>query len=64
MSKGLTYWLNSGANIHPSRKDSITWDDLGLTEAEWDALSDDEQEEIGRELALERADWGYTKDDE
>ena len=63
MSKKINYWCDSGANIHSCRRGEITLDELDLTEAEWNALSEDEQDEIMREIALDRLDWGYELED-
>lgn len=60
MSK-LKVWLNSGANIHSCRKETFTFAELGLTEAEWDEMSESEQEELARELAFAHSDWGFVK---
>jgi len=59
MGRKFKVWLDSGANIHSSYEQVVTLDDLGYTDEEWDQLSDDERENEMRELAWERADWGY-----
>lgn len=63
MSKGIHYFLNSGANIHSKYSGFATWEDMGTTEAEWDALTEKERDDIARELAFERSEWGYYKDE-
>lgn len=52
-------WLNSGANIHSEYSVEVTTEELGLTESEWDELSEDEKEETMKEIAFERAEWGF-----
>lgn len=54
-------WLDSGAN-HASRYSvEITTDGLGLSEEEWDQLSDFEKDEVMKEIAFECADWGFYR---
>ena len=59
MSKRIRYWCDSGANAFSCREGSIDFDELGMTEAEWVALSDEEKDERMRDVALDRLDWGY-----
>lgn len=59
MSKTIKYWCDSGANIHSRREGTITLDELGLTEEEWNEMSDDGRDELMRDIAFERLDWGY-----
>lgn len=63
MSKKIKYWCDSGANIHSRRDGTTTLDDLGLTEDEWNEMSDDERDEMMRDIACERLDWGYALED-
>ena len=64
MSKKIKYWCNSGANIHSCRKGTTTLDELGLTEEEWHAMSDEDRDNLMRDIALDRLDWGYSLEDE
>lgn len=64
MSKGIHYFLNSGANHQSKYSGFATWNDIGTTETEWDALTEKERDEIASELAFERSEWGYYKDEE
>lgn len=59
MSVKIRYWLDSGANSLSTFKDEVSLEDLGLTEPEWDALSEEEKEELIRPLAFDRSDWGF-----
>jgi hypothetical protein len=63
MSKKIKYWCDSGANIHSCRKGTTTLDELGLTEEEWHAMSDEDRENLMRDIALDRLDWGYSLED-
>ena len=54
-------WLDSGATIHSTYGIEITLADLGYGDDEWDALSDFERDCIMKDVAFERADWGYQE---
>ncbi|MFP1808916.1 DUF7167 family protein [Lonsdalea quercina] len=54
-------FCDSGANHQSKYEVEVTTDELGITEAEWDALSEHEQDEVMKEIAYERLDWGYYK---
>ena len=47
-------WLDSGANCE-SRYEAT----FEIDEAEWLAMSEFEQEELAKEYAWNRMDWGY-----
>jgi hypothetical protein len=57
----IKYWCDSGANIHSKYEGEITVDEQGFTDEEWQALSEDEKEEIMKESAFERLDWGWKE---
>jgi hypothetical protein len=61
MSYNIYYWCDSGANCESCREDTISTDELGITEKEWDDMSEDEQTNMMREVALDRLDWGFRK---
>lgn len=63
MSKKIKYWCDSGANIHSCRKGTTTLDELGLTEEEWHAMSDEDRDDVMRDVACDRLDWGYALED-
>lgn len=63
MSKGLYIWCDSGANIHSNYKQFLTWEELGITEDDWDNLSEKEQEEMAKDIAFDKLDWGFDKAD-
>ena len=60
MSKVFEVWLDSGANFQSCRTIKVSLEELGYTDEEWDDLSTVEKEEIMREVAFERADWGWA----
>ena len=61
MSRLFRVWNDSGANIHSKFEVVTSLDELGLTEAEWDGMTEDEREETMREVAFQRSDWGYAE---
>ena len=63
MSKTIKYWCDSGANALSCREGEITLAELQMTEAEWLSLTDDERDEMMRDIACDRLDWGYALED-
>lgn len=59
MSRKLVVYLDSGANIHSRVEYEITVEQLNYTDKEWDELSEEEKEGIIKEIAFQRADWGW-----
>jgi hypothetical protein len=52
---------DSGANIKSCRTDKIdTEADLGLAQGEWEAMTDDEKQEMVNEWAYERLEIYWT----
>lgn len=63
MAKGLFVWLDSGANIHSCNRQFLTWDELGISEEEYDAMDDDAKVEFCKDVAFEDVEWGFNKAD-
>lgn len=61
MSRKFKYWLDSGANIHSMRQDTVTLEEMGLTDEEFDEMPDEQKEELFRDYAFERAEWGWEE---
>lgn len=57
----LKIWCDSGANHQSCREETYDIEDLGMTEAEWDAMTEDEQADFAKEIAFDRLDWGFSK---
>ena len=57
----LRIWCDSGANAHSCREETHNIEDLGMTEADWDAMTDAEKEAFAKDIALDRLDWGFEK---
>ena len=61
MPKKFKVWLDSGANIHSMYSVVVSLEELGYTDEEWELLSEDIKEDIMREIAFERTDWGWKE---
>lgn len=61
MTRKFKVWLDSGANIHSCNKKTVTLDDLGIEEEEWDAMADQEKDEAMREVAFSESEWGFEE---
>lgn len=61
MTTGLVLWLDSGANNESCHRQVFTWEELGITEASWDAMTEEAQESFARDIAFQQSDWGYAK---
>lgn len=62
MAKTIYYWMNSGANAHSCRYGEVSLDTLGVTDAEWDAMSDDDKDDLIRDCAFDMSEWGWSED--
>jgi hypothetical protein len=63
MSKKIRYWCDSGANAFSNKKGEITLEEMGITEAEWEAMTENERDDLMRDVACDRLDWGYSLED-
>lgn len=59
--KQFNVWLDSGANCESTRSQIISIKEIGFTNQQWDRLSDDEKDDVMKEVAFESAKWGYTE---
>jgi hypothetical protein len=64
MSKKFKVWLDSGANIHSRREAVVTLDQIGISESEWEIMTDDEREDVMRDIAFDHSDWGFVEVDD
>lgn len=60
-SRLFKFWLDSGANIHSTRKGLVTLQELGITSNDWDDMTEDEKEEVMKEIIFAQADWGFVE---
>ena len=49
-------WLDSGANIHSCYEQEI---EIDITQEELDSMPEKEREELFRDYAWDRMDWGW-----
>lgn len=61
MSKRFKVYLDSGANIHSKYEQVVELDDIGLTDEEWNEMPEKQRDEVMKEVALERMEWGYDE---
>ncbi|EAO3449517.1 hypothetical protein EAO85_14820 [Salmonella enterica subsp. enterica serovar 4,5,12:b:-] len=59
MSKRFKVYLDSGANIHSKYEQVVELDDIGLTDEEWNEMTEKQRDEVMKEVAWERMEWGY-----
>lgn len=57
-------WCDSGANVHSCRTETVTLDELGLSDEEWAEMTESERDGFMRDVAFSRLDWGYAEEDE
>lgn len=59
----ITFHCDNNANIHSEKTAEFDLEgDLGLTEEQWLAMSDDEKNDMVREWALEDFEYWYSRD--
>ncbi len=63
MAKKFKVWLDSGANNDSCHEQTVSLDDIGISDDEWAAMSEDEREQEMREIAFEASDWGFIEID-
>lgn len=62
MGRKFKVWLDSGANIHSKYEQVVDLeDDLGIDSEEWDQMTDEGKEEVMKDTAWERMDWGFEE---
>lgn len=62
MGKKFKVWLDSGANAHSKCEQFVDlWDDYGITDEEWERFSEEEKEEIMRDIAFSTMSWDYKE---
>lgn len=62
MSRTFKVWLDSGANIHSCRKFTLSLEKMGLSDEDFDEMDEEEKDEMFKEYAFERLDWGWTEE--
>lgn len=59
--KKFEVWMDSGANIHSKRKTIVSLDYLRISDDEWEEMTEEQRDDVMREIAFERSDWGYKE---
>ena len=59
MSRKFKVFLNSGANIHSKYETTTSLEELGIGEDVWDGMTEEERDEVMRDVAFDRSEWGY-----
>ena len=57
----IRVYCDSGASIHSCREEIVSFDELGITQEDWEIMSDFEKEDVVRPIAFERLDWGWQE---
>ncbi|EOL8940776.1 hypothetical protein ACM92B_002487 [Cronobacter dublinensis] len=62
MGRKFKVWLDSGANINSKYEQVVDLeDDLGISDEEWEQMPDGRKEEVMREVAWDRMEWGFEE---
>jgi hypothetical protein len=61
MAKRFMIWLDSGANAFSRYNISHSLEELGYSDEEWDAFTENEKDDVMRDIAFACSDWGYTE---
>lgn len=61
--KGITVFMSTGVVGSESRS-FYSWDKLGITEQEFDAMPMEEQGKLAWEIASQDIGWGFYKSEE
>jgi len=58
----IKVWCDSGANIHSCKTKIVDIQvEFGFSDEYWRNMPEDEKEEICRDIAFERLDWGWQE---
>ncbi|CCK00819.1 DUF7167 family protein [Cronobacter sakazakii] len=62
MGRKFKVWLDSGANFHSKYEQVVDLeDDLGISDEEWEQMDDEGKNEVMKEIAWDRMDWGFEE---
>ena len=64
MSKRFKVFLDSGANIHSKHQTTTSLEELGIEEDVWNGMTEEQRDEVMRDVAFQQAEWGYFEVDE
>lgn len=58
----IKVWCDSGANIHSAREEVVDLErDWGISDEDWDAMTDDEKDQAVNDWANERLEIGWSE---
>lgn len=58
----IEIWCDSGANAQSCRRVTVdVMETYGLSDEEWNDTPDDEKDEMVKEIAWDRLDWGFRE---
>ena len=56
----IKYWCDSGANIHSCLKGQVDlYEEEGISDEEWEEMPYEAKEEIMKDYAFAKLDWGW-----
>lgn len=62
MAKLIRLWVDSGANIYSKCSETMSVEDLGYTDEEWDAMTEDQKYKVAETWAWENGlEIGYRE---
>ncbi|WP_105686013.1 DUF7167 family protein [Cronobacter dublinensis] len=62
MGRKFKVWLDSGANIYSKYEQVVDLeDDLGISDEEWEKMDDEGKDEVMRDVAWDRMEWGFEE---
>lgn len=57
----IKFVCDNNANIHSSREETYTLKQLGLTEEEWDEMSEEDRYKMVEDWAMERFEYWFEE---
>lgn len=57
----IEFFCNSGANINSCRREVVDIGDWGVSDEEWDGLTENQKFEMAQEWANDRLEIGYKE---
>lgn len=61
MTRRFKVWLNSGANIHSCNEITLNLKGLGMTEEQFNAMTEEEKDKMFLDIAFEQGEWGWEE---
>lgn len=61
MTRKFKVFNDSGANIYSKYETTVSLEELGIEEDVWDGMTEEERDEVMRDVAFQRSEWGYEE---